>query len=90
MGIVFMIVAGAALGWLAAVASRAQELSRSVHMPIASGVAGALLAGLVVSPLLGTGSMAGGPYDVSALLVSVLGALVAISAVVLLQVRKSG
>ncbi len=84
-----MIVAGAALGWLAAVAFRAEELSRTVRLHIGGGIAGALLAGLVVSPLLGTGNMMAGPYNVSALLVSIIGAVTAIALVTVLQVRKS-
>jgi uncharacterized membrane protein YeaQ/YmgE (transglycosylase-associated protein family) len=80
MGLLFMIVVGAIIGWLAAIVLRI-ELPRSILLNIAAGVAGALLMGLVISPMLiGGPSLLGGYYQVGALLLSLLGALALIAA----------
>ena len=76
MGIAFMIVAGAIIGWLASFVLREDATSNELQLSIAAGVAGALLAGLVISPSIGTGTLIGGRYDTAALLVTKLGAAV--------------
>ncbi len=81
MGIVFLIVAGAAFGWLALIiapASKAQSRS-DTFANIAVGILGALLAGLVVSPRLGTGSLIGGYYTIDAVLITMLGSILALT-----------
>ncbi len=74
MGYVFLIVVGAILGWLAAFILRA-ESSRHLKINIGSGVIGALLAGLVISPAISTGDLAGGTYTVDAMFISMAGSL---------------
>ena len=78
MGLIFMIVLGAILGWLAAIILDAESrpgLARNVG----SGILGALGAGLLVSPLVGGGSLLAEHYSVTALLVALLGSLVLIA-----------
>jgi uncharacterized membrane protein YeaQ/YmgE (transglycosylase-associated protein family) len=80
MGFLFMIVVGAILGWLAAIVLRI-EAPRGILLNIAAGVAGALLMGLFVGPLLlGSASLIGGYYAVGSLLLSLLGSLLLIAA----------
>ena len=62
MGLLFIIVVGAILGWLAAIILRI-ETPRGILLNIAAGIAGALLTGLVIGPLLlGSASLLGGYY----------------------------
>ncbi len=74
MGIVFLIVVGAILGWLTAFALRA-ESSRSLKINIGAGIIGAMLAGLVISPAMHAGNLASGTYTVDALFISMAGSL---------------
>jgi uncharacterized membrane protein YeaQ/YmgE (transglycosylase-associated protein family) len=80
MGLLFMIVVGAILGWLAAIVLKI-EASRGILLNMAAGVAGALLAGLIVGPLLlGGTSLLAGYYHVGSLAFSLAGSLVVIAA----------
>lgn len=79
MGLLFMIVVGAILGWLAAIVLTI-ESPRGVLLNISAGVGGALLTGLLVGPLLGGSSLLGGHYQVEALLLSLVGSLVVVAA----------
>lgn len=78
MGLVFMIVMGAILGWLAAIVMRA-ESRRGLTRNIGSGIAGALGAGLGVSPLVGGGSLLAESYSVTALLLALAGSILVIA-----------
>jgi uncharacterized membrane protein YeaQ/YmgE (transglycosylase-associated protein family) len=73
MGLVFLIVVGGMLGWLAAIISGA-ERSAAKARNVLIGVAGALVAGLVVNPLVGAGDLLSGEYDVDGLLIGLVGA----------------
>jgi len=72
MGLVFLLVIGGLLGWLAAIIMRA-ETRRGIAFNIAAGIAGALVAGLVIGPLLGRGNLLEGTYSVDGLLVAFAG-----------------
>ena len=80
MGLLFMIVVGAILGWLAAIILRI-EAPRGILLNIAAGVVGALVTGLVIGPLvLGSASLLGGYYAVGSLLLSLAGSIAVIAA----------
>ena len=80
MGLLFMIVVGAILGWLAAIILRI-EAPRGILLNIAAGIAGALLMGLIIGPLLlGGAALIAGYYQVGSLLLSLAGSLVLIAA----------
>jgi len=80
MGLLFMIVVGAILGWLAAIVLRI-EAPRGILLNIAAGVAGALLAGLFIGPVLfGSASLLAGYYAVGSLALSLAGSLLVIAA----------
>ena len=80
MGLLFMIVVGAILGWLAAIVLKI-EAPRGILLNIAAGIAGSLLTGLLIGPLLlGGANLLGGYYRVGSLLLSLAGSLVVIAA----------
>jgi uncharacterized membrane protein YeaQ/YmgE (transglycosylase-associated protein family) len=80
MGLLFMIVVGAILGWLAAIILKI-EVPRGILLNIAAGVVGALLMGLFVGPLLlGSASLLAGYYRVGSLLLSLAGSIALIAA----------
>jgi uncharacterized membrane protein YeaQ/YmgE (transglycosylase-associated protein family) len=78
MGFLFMIIIGAILGWLTTIVLRI-EAPRGILLNVAAGVAGALVMGLFVAPLLGSASLLGDNYSVWTLLLSLAGALLAVA-----------
>lgn len=88
MGLVFMIVMGAILGWLAAIVLYAESRT-GLFRNIGAGVVGALAAGLLVSPLVGGGSLLSERYSVTALLVALLGSVVLIAGANLIRRRQT-
>ena len=88
MGLVFLVVLGGILGWLAAIIN-SSENARGVALNVAAGIAGALLTGLVLAPLLGVGSILDGAYRVDGLLTALAGSLVVLIAVNVLRDREN-
>ena len=87
MGLVFLVVVGGMLGWLAAIIMRADD-PRGTLRNVGVGIAGALLAGVVVAPLLGNGDILAGRYSVDGILIGLIGAVVVLLAVNLLRNRE--
>ena len=79
MGLVFLIVIGGMLGWLAAIIVRAESGAARLRN-ILTGIAGALGAGLVINPLIGS-SLLYGQYNIDALLIALTGSVVLLLAV---------
>ena len=75
MNLILIIVIGGVLGWLASKVMRT-DAQQGIFLNIVVGVIGALLAGVLLNPLIGGGNIAAGDFSISALVVSFLGALV--------------
>ena len=88
MGLVFLVVTGAILGWLAAIIMGAED-SRSVKLNVVLGVGGALFAGLVVYPMVWGGDLLGGSYSVGGLLTALFGTIAVLLAAALLRDREA-
>jgi uncharacterized membrane protein YeaQ/YmgE (transglycosylase-associated protein family) len=75
MTLVLIIIVGGLLGWIASMimGTNAQQ---GILLNIVVGIIGALLAGFLLAPLFGTGTITGGDFSIGALLVSLLGAVV--------------
>ena len=80
MGLVFLIVIGGMLGWLAAIIVRA-ESPPAQQANILIGIAGALVTGLVINPLVGGSDLLDGQYSVDALLIALTGSVAVLLAV---------
>jgi len=80
VGLVFLIVIGGMLGWLAAIIVRADSGAARLRN-ILIGIAGALVTGLVINPLIGGSDLLEGQYSVDALLVALAGSVVVLLAV---------
>ena len=87
MGLVFLVVLGAILGWLAAIIMRADSM-RATLLNVMVGIGGALAAGLVIGPLLGLGTILDGRYSIAGLLTALAGSIVLLFAVNLLRNRE--
>lgn len=86
MGFIFLIVAGCALGWLFTIALNSDQFG-GAGRNMAAGVAGSLLAGLLIGPWAGGGSLLEGSYSVEMIVFSAIGALAAVFSANLDQIR---
>ncbi len=68
------IIVGGILGWVASMIMRTDS-QQGPFLNIIVGIIGALLAGWIISPLLGIGTINDGNFSVAALAVSLLGAV---------------
>ncbi len=75
MGLIILLVIGGLIGWLASIVMRTDG-QQGILLNVVVGIIGALLAGLLLNPLIGGGNIMNGDYSGSALLVSFLGAVI--------------
>ena len=80
MNIIIMLIVGGLIGWIASMIMRTNA-QQGVILNIIVGIVGALLAGLLLAPLFGTGSITQGDFSLSGLLISLVGAVVLLAIV---------
>ncbi|MGK2908342.1 MAG: GlsB/YeaQ/YmgE family stress response membrane protein, partial [Sphingobium sp.] len=83
-GIIILVIVGGILGWLASMVMRTDG-QQGLFLNIVVGIVGAVIAGFVISPLLGVAPITSGNYDIAALLVSFAGAVVLLAIVNLVR-----
>jgi uncharacterized membrane protein YeaQ/YmgE (transglycosylase-associated protein family) len=81
---VIWIIVGGLLGWIASLIMRTDS-QQGPLLNIVVGIIGALLAGLVLTPLFGSGTINQGDFSLSGLLISLLGAVILLAIVNLFQ-----
>jgi uncharacterized membrane protein YeaQ/YmgE (transglycosylase-associated protein family) len=79
MGILIWLVVGGLVGWIASIVMRTDG-QQGLILNVVVGIVGALLAGFVVSPLLGIGTINEG-ISVGTFLVSLVGAIILLAVV---------
>lgn len=84
MNFLIWIVVGGVLGWLASVIMHTNA-QQGILMNIVVGIVGAFLAGLVLSPMFGVGTINQGTFSGGAMLVSLAGAVILLGAVNLMR-----
>ena len=84
MGIILWLVIGGVIGWLASIVMRTDG-SQGIFLNIVVGIVGALLAGFLLTPLFGIGTINTGNFSVAGLLISLLGAVILLAVVNLLR-----
>jgi len=75
-----IIIVGGILGWLASKVM-GTDAQQGILLNIVVGIVGALLAGLLLSPLLGIAPITSGDFSIGALLVSFVGAIILLAIV---------
>lgn len=80
MNFIIWLVVGGILGWLASVLMRTDR-QQGIVLNVIVGIVGALIAGFVIAPMLGTGTINSNDFSVSGLIVSLLGAVVLLAIV---------
>jgi uncharacterized membrane protein YeaQ/YmgE (transglycosylase-associated protein family) len=79
MGILVWLIVGGVVGWLASIVMRT-DAQQGILLNVIVGIVGALLAGFVVSPLLGIGTINQG-ISIATFLVSLVGAIILLAIV---------
>jgi uncharacterized membrane protein YeaQ/YmgE (transglycosylase-associated protein family) len=80
MNFILIIIVGGILGWLASLVMRT-DASQGILLNIVVGVVGALLAGFLVTPLVGAPPITSGSFNIVSLIVSFIGALILLAIV---------
>ena len=75
MGIIVLLVVGGLIGWVASMIMRTDG-QQGIVLNVVVGIVGALIAGFVVTPLIGGAPITSGEISVPSILVSLLGAIV--------------
>jgi len=84
MGLIIVLIVGGVLGWLASIVMRTDG-QQGIFLNVVVGIVGALLAGFILTPLLGGAPITSGAFDIRSLLVSFLGAVVLLAIVNLVR-----
>ena len=79
MGILVWLIVGGVCGWLASIIMRT-DAQQGILLNVIVGIVGALLAGFIVSPMIGVGTINEG-ISVATFLVSLLGAVILLAIV---------
>ncbi|MBN8830565.1 MAG: GlsB/YeaQ/YmgE family stress response membrane protein [Sphingomonadales bacterium] len=84
MGLIILLVVGGVIGWLASLIMRT-DAQQGIFLNIVVGIVGSVVAGLLLSPLLGAPPITSGTISLSSLVVSLLGAVILLAAVNLIR-----
>lgn len=79
MGVIVWLIVGGVVGWLASIIMRTNA-QQGIVLNVVVGIVGALLAGFIISPLIGIGSINEG-ITVGSVLVSLVGAIILLAIV---------
>ena len=85
MGIIIWLIVGGICGWLASIIMK-RDAQQGIFMNIIVGIVGAVLAGWLISPLVGVGTINVG-ITVGSFLVSLVGAVILLFVVNLITRR---
>ena len=80
MNLILWLVIGGIIGWIASIVMRT-DAQQGILLNVVVGIVGAMLAGFLLSPLLGAGTINSGNLSLSGLLVSLLGSIVLLAIV---------
>jgi uncharacterized membrane protein YeaQ/YmgE (transglycosylase-associated protein family) len=80
MNLILWIIIGGILGWIASLIMRT-DAQQGLFLNIVVGIIGALVAGFVLTPIFGIGTINQNNFSLPALLVSLLGAIILLAIV---------
>ncbi len=80
LNFIIWIIVGGLIGWVASLIMRT-DAQQGTLLNIIVGIIGAFLAGLVLTPLFGGGTINQGDFSLSGLLISLLGAIILLAIV---------
>ncbi|MDR6129061.1 MULTISPECIES: GlsB/YeaQ/YmgE family stress response membrane protein [unclassified Sphingomonas] len=75
MGFIVLLVVGGLIGWVASMIMRTDG-QQGIFLNIVVGIVGAMLAGFLITPLIGGAPITSGVISIQSVVVSLLGAVV--------------
>ena len=84
MNLIILLIVGGLIGWVASMVMRTDG-QQGIILNVVVGIVGALLAGFIVTPLIGGTSIMNGGINIQSILVSLLGAIVLLAIVNLVR-----
>lgn len=87
MNFIIWLVVGGLIGWLASMLMKTND-QQGIILNVVVGIVGALLAGWLISPLVGVGTINQSDFSLPALLVSFVGASILLGIVNLFRRRS--
>jgi uncharacterized membrane protein YeaQ/YmgE (transglycosylase-associated protein family) len=80
MTLILILIVGGVIGWLASLVMRT-DAQQGVLLNIVVGIVGALIAGVLVTPLIGGAPITSGTFDLMSLVASFLGAVILLAVI---------
>lgn len=80
VNLIVWLAVGGVIGWIASIVMNTNT-QQGIFLNVVVGVVGALVAGWVISPLVGQGTINQGNFSLSSLLVSFVGAVILLAVV---------
>jgi uncharacterized membrane protein YeaQ/YmgE (transglycosylase-associated protein family) len=84
MNLIIWLVVGGIVGWLASMIMRT-DAQQGILLNIVVGIVGALIAGFVLTPLVGRGTINSGDFSLMGLVMSLVGAIILLAIVNLMR-----
>lgn len=84
MTLIMVLIVGGILGWLASIVMRT-DAQQGILLNVVVGIVGAVLAGFLITPLIGGAPITSGAFDIRSLIASFIGAVVLLAIVNLLR-----
>jgi uncharacterized membrane protein YeaQ/YmgE (transglycosylase-associated protein family) len=75
MGLIILLIVGGLIGWVASMIMRTDG-QQGIFLNIVVGIVGAVLAGFIVTPLIGGAPITSGEISIPSVVVSLIGAVV--------------
>jgi uncharacterized membrane protein YeaQ/YmgE (transglycosylase-associated protein family) len=75
MGIIVLLIVGGIIGWVASMIMRTDG-QQGIFLNVVVGIIGALLAGFIITPLIGGAPITSGVISIQSVIVSLIGAIV--------------
>jgi uncharacterized membrane protein YeaQ/YmgE (transglycosylase-associated protein family) len=75
MGLIVLLIVGGLIGWVASMIMRTDG-QQGIILNVVVGIVGALLAGFIITPLIGGAPITSGVLSIQSVLVSLVGAIV--------------
>jgi uncharacterized membrane protein YeaQ/YmgE (transglycosylase-associated protein family) len=80
MNLIILLVVGGLIGWVASIIMRT-DAQQGVFLNVVVGIVGALLAGFLITPLIGGASIMDGALNIQSILISLVGAVILLAIV---------
>lgn len=84
MGLIILLIVGGIIGWVASMIMRTDG-QQGIFLNVVVGIIGALLAGFIITPLIGGAPITSGAINIPSIIVSLVGAIVLLAIIYLFR-----